>query len=262
LSVRAEDGTGGAGLPRRGWSGLLIALTFLTVLPLPRSLARQDFDLGDAAPWFPLVGGVVGGAAGTVRVGLDPLLGRGPSSALAILGLILATGALHQDGVADVADALGVRGDRPRRMAVMREATIGAFGGIALTVWALVLYACLDGLSAQHALRALVCAAATGRLAALLHARLAAPARRDGLGVRLRVGPLRLALALALAAAIAVAGAGPLRAGLSLAACALIAVLGAALARRAFGGSTGDTLGATIAVSELTVCLALLASWR
>lgn len=264
MSARAEPPAARRQLARRGVNGLASAVAFLTIVPLPHSAPSVDerFDLGDAVPWFPLVGGALGAAAGGLRAGLDPLLGRAPSTAIAMVGLVVLTGALHQDGLADVCDGLGVRGDRTRRLAVMRDSTVGAFGVLGLVLWNLLLFSALDGLSAGHALRALIAAGAVGRLAAVLHAIASAPARRDGLGAELKVTTTSGVLAVGLAAAIAIAGTGPPDGVLALGMGATTAGLTAALARRAIGGSTGDTLGATIAVTELVVCLALLASWQ
>jgi len=264
LAARTERPAARRERARRGVRGLAGAVGFLTIVPLPRSAPRADerFDLGDAVPWFPLVGGALGAFAGAIRAGLDPLLGRGPSTAIALTGLVALTGALHQDGLADVCDGLGVRGDRTRRLAIMRDPTVGAFGVLGLVLWALVLFSALEGLSADHALRALIVAGAVGRLAAVLHAVAAAPARRDGLGAGLRVTTASGVPAVGVAAAIAIVAAGPLRGVLALGVGATAAGLTAGLARRAVGGRTGDTLGTAVAVAELMVCLALLASWR
>lgn len=264
LPARAERVAGPTGMGRRVGGGLAAAVAFLTIIPVA-GIARQvaeDLDLADAVPWFALVGGAVGAAAGAIGLVADPLFGRGPGAAIMIAVLVLLTGGLHQDALADSCDGLGVRGDRTRRLAVMREPTVGAFGVLALVVWALVLFACLGTLSAEHALRALVAAGAASRLAALLHALVAPAARRDGLGAGLRVTAGRLLVALAMGAAVALAAAGPARGGLALGVCVLVAALSGALARRAFGGSTGDTLGGAVALCELAVCLALVASWR
>lgn len=233
-------------------------------MPVPRraSSSAEAFDLGPALAWFPVVGGAVGGLAGAVRIVFDHLLGRGPSTVLAMAALVLVTGALHQDALADTFDGLGVRGDRARRLSVMRDSTLGAFGVLALVVWALLLFTSLEPLTRGHALRALIAAGATGRLAAILHGLILAPARQEGLGVGLRVTGRAAAAAAVLAVVIALAAMGPLRALLALGVAAAGAAVVTAVARSAVGGSTGDTLGAAVAITEVGVCLALLASWR
>jgi adenosylcobinamide-GDP ribazoletransferase len=263
LSAHRENTTARSQTTRRAWRGLAGAVAFLTIMPVPAgALERDRLDLTYSVPWFPVVGSAVGALAGCVRLAGDPLFGRGPSTVMAMIVLVVVTGALHQDGLADTGDGLGVRGDRTRRLAVMRDSRIGTLGVLALILWALLLFTSLQGLTAGKALGALITAGAAGRLAALLHRIAAQPARRDGLGAGLRVTPIALAIAIALAAPVAVVAGGPARGGLSLAVCALVSGVSAVLARRAVGGSTGDTLGATVAVTEVSVCLALMASWR
>jgi adenosylcobinamide-GDP ribazoletransferase len=237
---------------------LLGAVAFLTIVPVPVA----TFDLASTLPWFPLVGGAVGACAGGLRAAFVGLLGRGPATVIGIAALIVLTGALHQDGLADTADGLGVRGDRARRLAVMRDSAIGTFGMLALLVWGLLLFSSLQALDADRGLRVLVVAAATGRLAALAHRLGAPPARTDGLGATVQVGPGQLGVAVAIGAGVALAAAGPGGAALSLGVGGVMAALTAAAARRAVGGSTGDTLGATVALTEAAVCLALAALWR
>jgi adenosylcobinamide-GDP ribazoletransferase len=249
----------GAGRVVRGLTG---AVTFLTLMPMPMPASDEALDLGWSLPWFPLVGATVGAVGGGVRVALDHPLGPAPSSALAIAAMVAVTGALHQDALADTCDGLGVRGDRERRLAVMRDSTVGAFGVLAIVLWALVEFAALDGLTAVHALLALIAAGAASRLAAVLHGLLAPPARPDGLGAALGVSATRTLLAGVLAAVICIVAVGPGRGGLAFGVAVVVSGLCAQLARRAVGGSTGDTLGATAAIAEAAVCLALLASWR
>jgi adenosylcobinamide-GDP ribazoletransferase len=248
---------------RRAWTRLIGAITFLTIIPVPAAAARQDeFDLSNTLAWFPLVGGAIGAFAGALGVAFQPLLGRGPSTAIAMVGLVVISGALHQDALADTADGLGVRGDRVRRLAAMRDSATGAFGVLALIGWALLLFTALEPLRSGLALRALIAAGAAGRLAALLHGIGARPARPDGLGAGLHVEPWALAIATLIAGTIIVAVAGPERGAISLGVCGLVSALSAVLARRTIGGSTGDTVGASVALTEVAVCLTLSGMWR
>jgi adenosylcobinamide-GDP ribazoletransferase len=248
---------------RRAWTGLIGAITFLTIVPIPAAASRQDrFDLNDTLAWFPLVGGAIGAFAGGLRVACQPLFGRGPSTAIAMIGLVVISGALHQDALADTADGLGVRGDRARRLAAMRDSATGAFGVLALMGWALLLFSALESLTAAQVLRALIAACAAGRLAALLHAAEAPPARHDGLGAGLRITRAALAIGAVIAVVIIVAAVGPARGAVSAGVCGLVSATSAVFARRTIGGSTGDTIGSAVALTEVTVCLALLGMWR
>jgi adenosylcobinamide-GDP ribazoletransferase len=229
------------------------ALALLTVLPVPAG----DGDLGAAAGWFPAVGALVGLLAGVAWLVVEPALGPGVASVLAVVVLAGLTAALHQDGLADCADALGVRGDRQRRLAVMRDSTIGVYGGLALVLSVLLLAATLAALPQGEVLPTLVVACALARWAAVLHAVAVAPARPDGLGAAFVPGVAAVAVATAVAVAVAVALAdGPGTA--AIAAAAVVALAVSLWARRSLGGRTGDTLGATVALAEVAVCLVLL----
>jgi adenosylcobinamide-GDP ribazoletransferase len=263
LTAHAESVEARPGRLRRAGGGLIGAISFLTIVPIPAVASRQDqFDLNDTLPWFPLVGAAIGAFAGALRVACQPLLGRGPSTAIAMVGLVVISGALHQDALADTADGLGVRGDRARRLAAMRDSATGAFGVLALIGWALLLFSTLESLTATQVLHALIAACAAGRLAALLHAAGAPPARHDGLGGGLRITPPALAIGAGIALILIVAATGAARGAVSAGVCSLVSATSAVLARRTIGGSTGDTIGAAAALTEVAVCLALLVMWR
>jgi adenosylcobinamide-GDP ribazoletransferase len=240
---------------RRAAAGATVAVAFLTILRVrPRGDAAA---LGAAAGWFPAVGALIGLAAGGAWVVAEPTFGAGVAGVVALVVLVVLTGALHQDGLADCADALGARGDRARRLAVMRDSSTGAFGTLALTLWALLLAAALAAMPQEDALHTLVLAAALGRWGAVLHAAFAAPARAEGLGAAFGVAPGAVAIATAsvLAAALLL---GPARGLAALGAAGLATLAVTAWARRSVGGRTGDTLGATVVVAELIACLVLV----
>ncbi|HET6447568.1 MAG TPA: adenosylcobinamide-GDP ribazoletransferase [Conexibacter sp.] len=234
------------------------ALAFLTILPI-RVGDPGARGLAGAAAFFPLVGALVGALAGATRALTADALGPLTSSVLAVLVLEIVTGALHLDGLADTADGLGARGGgRERRLAVMRDPAVGVFGVLALLGWALLLTSALAQLSDHDALLALIAAGLTSRWAALFHAAAEEPARKDGLGAAFDVPPGSLSTATSIAVV------GGLACGFAPGAVALGAALAAfaattLLARRLLGGRTGDTLGATVALAEVAVVLALLA---
>jgi adenosylcobinamide-GDP ribazoletransferase len=240
---------------RHALTGATLALGFLTVIPVRARMGSGS--LGAAAAWFPAVGALVGLAAGAVRFGTQPALGAGVAAVLATVVLVALTGALHQDGLADCADALGVRGGRERRLAVMRDSTVGAFGILALVLWAALLVTALAALPRHQAVRTLVLAGATGRWGAVLHAAAVPPARRDGLGVAFAPRPASVAVATGVVIIAAlllrqIAGLVALGAGVA------VTLTVSAWAGRSLGGRTGDTLGATVALTEALVCVVLL----
>ena len=243
-------------------SDLANALAFLTIVPLraPDPGAR---GLAGASAFFPLVGALVGALAGATRALTADAFGPLTASVLAVLVLAVVTGALHLDGLADTADGLGARGGgAERRLAVMRDPRVGTFGVLALVAWALLLTSALAELSDRDALVALIAAGAASRWALLLHAMAAPPARPDGLGAAFRVPAVTLAAATAVAAGVALLACGALPGLAALGAAALAALATTTGAHRLLGGRTGDTLGATAALSEAAAVLALLAIWH
>jgi adenosylcobinamide-GDP ribazoletransferase len=241
-------------IARRALAGAQIAVGLLTVIPMR---ARTEIGgIGACAAWFPLVGALVGLAAGGVRLAADHPLGAGAGGVLAVITLVVLTGALHQDGLADCADALGVRGGPSRRLEVMRDSTVGAFGVLALVLWALLLAAVLAALPRHDAVKTLVIAGALGRWAAVLHAVALPPARPDGLGAAFLARPT--ATLVATGTAVATVALAPLPVLTAIAVAVAVVAAVSALARRGLGGRTGDTLGATVALTEVAVCLVLL----
>lgn len=106
---------------------LILAVQFMTRLPLP-NIAAEDQDFARAIRWFPLAGIVVGlFVAGAAWLGLrqDPWTG----ALAALLVWVTITGALHLDGLGDIADAAGAaHNDRDRLSAVLADPHIGSFG--------------------------------------------------------------------------------------------------------------------------------------
>jgi adenosylcobinamide-GDP ribazoletransferase len=233
------------------------ALAFLTRLPIP---APAEPSLSAAAAWFPVVGLLVGGIAAGVRALADLALPPLPSTLLAILAAALVTGALHEDGLADVADAIGAHVDRARRLEILRDPRVGAFGALALVLALALVAASVAALDTERAAATLVVAHALARWAMLPVSR-ALPPARPGLGSLLRAGTAGLALASVLAVAVALLVAGPVPGAAALAAAALSAAVAALILRRAIGGVTGDGYGATAKLAEVTVCLTLCAVW-
>ena len=237
-------------------AGAGLALGFLTILPVRTRVepvrARRRGALVPARRRARRRG-----RGGRRRSAADGVLGRTVAGVLAVVWLIVATGALHVDGLADCADALGVRGGRERRLAVMRESTIGVFGTLAVVLYALLLAAAIAALPEDDVLRTLVAAGALGRWGAVVHAAFAPPARPEGLGAAFSVGTVALVVATVIAFALAI-GLGGLDGLVATAAAAIVAGAVTAGAVRGLGGRTGDTLGATIVLTELAALLCML----
>src|SRR3954465_2701952 len=235
----------------------VIAAGVLTRFPLaveaaePRAIAA----LGWA---FPLVGGGIG-ALCAIAFFIAWLFGLpvGAAALLAVTAGLAATGALHEDGLADTADGFGGGGDRERKLAIMRDSAHGTYGVVVLVLSiglrAAALAAIRDPVFAGLALIA-AHAASRAVLPAAMH--ILRPARADGLGAAAGRPTRTVALiALVIGAAIALATLGPLTgmAGLLLAGGA--GVLAAMLAQRQIGGYTGDVLGFFQQIGEIVMLL-------
>jgi len=251
--------------PTQHLAGLLLALSWLTVLPV----RVAGTDVARAAPgalrWAPVVGALVGAAAGGVLVGLTAL--GVPAAGLFAVGfLALATRGMHVDGLADTTDGLGCYGPPERALAVMREGGVGAFAVVALVVVLGAQAAALSPLAAHPvvAVAAAALAGATGRAGFAWCARRGvAAARPGGLGATVAgsqpvwVAPLWWAALAAIG--VAVVPGRPWQGPLAVAvAAALVVGLSAHTVRR-FGGVTGDVLGAANELA-VTAALAVLAA--
>jgi adenosylcobinamide-GDP ribazoletransferase len=238
---------------------LHLAAVFLTRLPLPR-LPQAPPPLAQAMAAFPVVGAGLGLLGWTVLAAAE---GSGlPAEAAAILAvgaLLLATGALHEDGLADVADGCG-GATRARRLEILRDSRIGAYGVLALIVVLLLRVVALAEMPRlEDAGRALVVGGALGRAALPLAMRLCPPARADGLGAAAGVpGAATVIVALLVAGGVA-AVAAPEHAVAAVVALLAVTLALTLFAWRRLGGYTGDVLGAVAVAVETAVLLVFLA---
>ncbi len=258
-ATRAERAAGFAGQFGAAW-------TLLSRLPWPFEVPRDLGAIGRGVWAFPIVGALLGTLAGGVywlgrEIGLPALV----AAALAVGFLALATGALHEDGLADTADGLGGGRTRDEKLAIMRDSRTGAYGVLALVIVTLLRAGALAAVDGAAGFAAFIAAAALGRGFAALPMSLLPPARADGLGRAAGRAPgfsACMALILALAAAtLAAAGyALPWRAvGYAVAGAFFAVLFVSLLAQRHIGGVTGDVLGAAILAGEAAALVALAA---
>ena len=240
-----------------------LAFGFLTRLPGPLSLPAASGELGRALRLAPLVGLVVGVCGALVTwiavggLGMPPL----PAALLTIGATIWITGALHEDGLADVADGFGGAFERSRKLAIMRDSRIGAYGVLALILSIGLRAAALAALTGPEVASAVLIAAhclSRGLLPLVML--VLVPARDDGLAAAAgRPGPADALTGLLLGLLLAALAAGSVMAlSLGLAALVAAAVTGL-IALRQIGGYTGDVLGAVQQTSEIAVLIAAAA---
>jgi adenosylcobinamide-GDP ribazoletransferase len=230
------------------------ALGFLTILggartPTPRALR-----------WFPLVGLLVGALVGVVWWAAGELLLALPAAAVAVVVDLAVTGLLHVDGLADASDGLLPHAGRERRLQIMREPGVGAYG---VAVVAVVLIARVAGFAALAPSVGLVAALwCASRTVVAAVPRWLPYVREEGLASAVVSVPPAAWIALGVPAAAAVgwwaSGIGGLAA---VAAVVVGSVAVLALARARIGGYTGDVLGAAIVVGETVGLLVAGARW-
>jgi len=239
----------------------LLAARFLTRLPLGAAPPLEPGDLARAAWAFPLVGAGVGiiaalvfGAALSLEV--PPLV----AALLALAASALATGALHEDGVADMADGLG-GADHDHRLALMRDARCGVYGVLALVIAVGSRAGALAACGAGWGAAALIAAHAVGRGGMSVALYSLPPARSDGLGAHAgEPEPAVVGWALGILILVAYLMLGWAAGLAALAAATIAMVLVGETARRFFGGQTGDVLGAIEQVGEAATLIAA-AAW-
>jgi adenosylcobinamide-GDP ribazoletransferase len=236
---------------------LILAVRFLTVVPVPGRELQGASALGRAAWWFPVVGLLLGVGLAGVLVALHTLFPPLVAAVLLVAVWKAVTGGIHLDGLADSLDGLAGR-DPARRLAIMRDSRIGVFGAIGLILCLLLVVAALADLSGSVRVRLLVLAPVVGRVAPLLVGGWLRPATPgQGLGAAFAAGLSRWAGPLSGLAGLALGGAllGPWGAVIAGVAW-ILAILWAWFAARRLGGLTGDVLGAVVELAELGVLLA------
>ena len=238
----------------------LIALQFLTIIPLPFDTRCEKEDLGRSTAVFPLAGLTIGALLVALNWLVAPWLARPLTDALLITALAAVTGALHLDGLADVCDGLAARGGRERFLAVMKDSHVGAVGAVALVLGLLLKWQALLAVPLEHKWQALLLflvLARFGQVQTIVYAR---NARQDGLGSVMTVGAgtlqLLLAWGLALVAAWLLLGTMGL---VVLFVVMVFTWLLKAWFQHRLGGITGDVIGCINELNEILVLIVISA---
>lgn len=232
-----------------------LAVILLTRVPFGR-LRDPVASLAAAAWAFPLAGLLVGLIEGAVmtaalELGQSPMIAGG----LALGAQVMATGALHEDGLADICDGFWGGTPRDRRLEIVRDSRIGSYGTVGLVLTLGLRWLGLVALAEAQALAAVIAVAMASRVAPVALMAALPPARVEGLGAQGRTVGTASVLAAALIGGL------PLlllpQGGAALVAAALSVAVLALVARRKIGGQTGDVLGAGQQAAEIALLLAL-----
>jgi len=234
--------------------GLRVAAAFLTRIPL-RAAPTGRPDFARSISWFPVVGGLLGaagaGAYAVASLTLPPIV----AATVAVGVVVVLSGAFHEDGLADTADAFG-GWSKEDALRILKDPAHGTYGVVAVALSLLLRVGALATLDGWSALAVLPAAHALSRAAAVGLLGSLEPATDEGLGASYAsvVTGRRMAVTVSLGLLIGLASLGPW----VLPAC-LLAALGAWLvgyvAARKIGGITGDVLGAAQQFAEVLVLL-------
>jgi adenosylcobinamide-GDP ribazoletransferase len=237
---------------------LNVALSFCTRLPVLHAVPVTGADVARACWALPIAGALIGAIGALVYwLAAAASLPAFPAAALAVAATVLATGALHEDGLADVADGFGGGATRERKLEIMRDSRLGTYGACALVLSLLLRISALANVT-QPALVATALLAAHIGARAVLPAVMwfVPPAKPDGLSASAGLPPVASMVIAAILGAIALGvGLGPGSGAIAV----LVALIGAAVVARLsiaqIGGQTGDVLGAVEQVSEILILL-------
>ncbi len=262
LESRPEEREHSVGLK----ADLLMALRFFSRLPTGSSPHAQP-ELGRIATALPFASTLIGlGPALLLVAGVLVGLPESFAAALAVAAMLLVSGAMADDALADAADGLFGGTTAERRLEIMKDSRHGTYGVAALTLFILLRVSALGAMAAIHPLSAAavwLAGGVVGRSASLWLAVTLPPARRDGASAAVgRLSVFPFAVGGVFAAILLFVLGGPATSLVALAAALLAAVLvvagWTALCRKLIGGQTGDLIGAAGALVEVAVLGALL----
>jgi len=237
----------------------LIAVQFLTRLPVPRSLKSSETDIGKAAAFFPLVGVIVGAGTALGFVGLQKVLPLPASVLGAVISAAVMTNGFHEDGLADSFDGFGGGWTKDRILEIMRDSRIGTYGTLSLIFLVLGKLTFLSSLPPGQTWRWLIVAHTTARWTTLPLCAWLPYARAEGQGklvakqvgaLEIIIGTVTLLLVLLLLSWQAALAA--------LLVAALLTLLSGFFFRARLQGITGDCLGATNQLTEVALYMTAL----
>ena len=237
---------------------LSIAFNLLTTLPVRAPADWRAGDSGRAAGWYPFVGLVLGILVAAAYTLLGLYFSPFVTAALALTLWVILTGGLHLDGLADCCDGLFHASDSQKRLEIMKDSRMGAFGGIGLTLALILKVSALASLPTERAVPVILLAATLGRWFIIL-AGFQPLARPGGMGADFSSGLRKSALVwgglIPLALAIFLGVQGILALGLT--SLGVFFILRFARAR--IGGITGDVFGLVVEVAEIITLVTLTA---
>ena len=239
-------------------NSLLLALQFLTIIPVHHAYIASDRQLGNSILFYPVIGLLIGVilAFSSLMIANIPL--QSQSVIILILWVIL-TGGLHLDGLADCADAwVGGLGSKQRSLEIMKDPTAGPIAVTVLVLLLLLKWSLISYILEQQALAVLVMTPVMGRLAILILMLSTSYIRTAGLGEKLVANlPTSATKAISLfGILIGIYYLGIIPISLML----ILLLLIAYQANKRLGGVTGDVYGAAVELVEVSILLGMVLS--
>lgn len=233
---------------------LLVAFQFLTRLPISY-IPYQPDSLSRSAKFFPVVGLVIGFGASLLQHILTPHLDRALVALLVLTVLVLITGGLHEDALADTADAFGGGWNREQVLMILRDSRVGSFGALALVLSVLARFLLLSIVPVNRFTALVVSAHVLCRWTTLPMSYFLQPAREsEGQGGRIaqKISPISLLIGTLLSFAIVLY---LMRSEfwIPIVAALVITALSGLYYFCRIGGVTGDCFGATNQLTEIAV---------
>lgn len=230
----------------------VLALNILTVIPFRAPTLPEKKALPRAVSFFPLIGWLIGLLGFAFAYGLDLFLPEQIVNVFVLLFLIIITGGLHLDGVADTVDGLFGGRSHKERLAIMRKSDLGSFGTLALVIILIFKLTILQVLTGYVRYLAIIAAPILSRWTVVLLAVFFKPARRRGFGKQIigqvHFSELALATLFLLPLVFGLAFFAPK--GLAIFSLPLFSFLGGLYLQRKFTGLTGDHLGFSVEIQE------------
>jgi len=239
---------------------LQVCLTSLTRIPIPGGLVISNPSLAQATRFFPVIGALIG-LIGVIVVTVSDVLGLpfGASILIALLSLSFITGGVHEDGLADTADAIAGRvNGLEQQLESTRDRRVSTVGVLSLIFAVALKWAALTTLSVSGAAVALFTMAVVSRGALPIYMRYMIPAERDGISTsaeRPEFDRATISVILTLIVSFFTVGFWPTISIIIV----LVVVTGAAVwgLKRLFSNHTGDVFGALQQISEICVILTI-----
>ncbi len=239
-------------------TGLLGAIVFLTRIPVRTT---RSLDTARSVPWFPIVGMFIGVLVGGIAALLEPWSSPYVAAGVAIVVGLLVTGAFHEDGLGDVADAFVGGWTREDRLRILKDSRHGTYGVVALASSIALRFVALGALvlaGPKSAFIGAVAAHGMARSAAVVAMLVARPATGEGLGseyvARLRRAPSAVGIAVTVSVAAVIAG---WWVAVALGSAVVTTTVLIVWSKRKIGGFSGDVLGAIEQCGEIGVFVVL-----